>query len=396
MKSLVWVSMICYGVIACSNVSNTAPSSSNTIPPTTPTIQPIATAPTVLSKETSVVTLEPTPTDPALFTLSERGPYWTGRKEISLVDDSRNGRELSLTIWYPALKETDAEGKYISLDALPDMSNAPYPLVITGNNTGDYLLKSHLASYGFVTAIVRSSGLAETWDFGVIDIPLDVLFILDNISTNSPNGLEAVIDTNHVGVTGYSGEGLVALALSGARIDPEYYLSYCDQAQNINPALSDGYLKIVCSLSQNWDEFMIHVGDINLVSEDGLWQPVSDERILAVMPMAADGAWLFGEQGLAAADRPALFIQATEDSPYQPIEAKFIFENYGSQKRSMISFIGFTHSMVYSPDPSMRMKHFAVAFFGYHLQGREDYAYYFSEEFVTQFNDFSWGIYSGE
>ena len=41
-----------------------------------------------------------------------------------------------------------------------------------------------------------------------------------------------------------------------------------------------------------------------------------------------------------------------------------------------------------------RMAHFAVAFFGYHLQEREDLAWYFSEEFVAQHDDLAWGVYA--
>ena len=42
------------------------------------------------------------------------------------------------------------------------------------------------------------------------------------------------------------------------------------------------------------------------------------------------------------------------------------------------------------------MAHFAVAFFGYHLQGREDLGFYFSEEFVGQHDNLAWGVYPGE
>lgn len=395
-KKLLWLTIIIFELFACSNQPSTIPEFTDTKLPATPTIQQITVEPSLSPQATAIVPPESPPFDPALFPLSERGPYWTGRIEYFLFDASRDGREISLTIWYPALKQTDSEGKFITLDAAPDMSNAPYPLIITGNDTGNYLLQSHIASHGFVMAIVRSSGLDATWDYGVIDQPLDMLFVVDQIATNPPDGLEAVIDTDHVGVTGYSGDGLVSLALSGARIDPDYYLSYCDQAPTMQPAVSGGYLTIVCTLAQKWDEFSIHVGGDITVSTDGLWQPVTDSRIKAVMPMGADGAWLFGEHGLAPAVLPALFIQATEESPYQPIEAEFIFENFGSPERAMISFVGMSHDMVYQPDPAMRMKHFAVAFFGYHLQGREDYAYYFSEDFVSQFDDLAWGVYHGE
>jgi hypothetical protein len=52
--------------------------------------------------------------------------------------------------------------------------------------------------------------------------------------------------------------------------------------------------------------------------------------------------------------------------------------------------------MVFDPEMVARMAHFAAAFFGYHLQGREDLAYYFSEDFVTQHDDLAWGVYEGE
>lgn len=52
-------------------------------------------------------------------------------------------------------------------------------------------------------------------------------------------------------------------------------------------------------------------------SDDGLWQPLSNKRIHAVMRMASEGWWLFGERGLANADRPDLVIAATNDEIYK-------------------------------------------------------------------------------
>ena len=45
---------------------------------------------------------------------------------------------------------------------------------------------------------------------------------------------------------------------------------------------------------------------------------------------------------------------------------------------------------------ALRLKHFATTLFGYYLQGREDYAEYFSEDFVNRFDDLAWGDYAGE
>lgn len=51
------------------------------------------------------------------------------------------------------------------------------------------------------------------------------------------------------------------------------------------------------------------------------------------------------------------------------------------------------HVMIERDEPTLRMKHFAVAFFGYHLQGRQEYADYFSEKFVSKQDGLAWGVY---
>lgn len=326
------------------------------------------------------ITKEPIP-----FPLSVPGPYSTSSREFTFVDESRSGREIGVTIWYPALNQTNA---------LPDLSGAPYPLILTEMDSGRFIFRSHLASHGFVMASITVPGDFNKFDFFAIDWPLDFLFVLDQIANNPPEGLEGVIDSNHTGVVGYSFGGFISLALSGVRIDPEYYLSYCEQVPAMKPPLEAWYIEYFCDLAKKWDEFAAYVGNGITASDDGLWQPVSDKRIVAVMPMAADGAWLYGERGLAMADRPAFFIQAAEDSPYQPIEAAFIFENIGSPERSMVSFIGQNHESMLVADQVKRMRHFATAYFGAYLQGRQDYAEYFSEDFVAQFDDLAWGVYS--
>jgi hypothetical protein len=52
--------------------------------------------------------------------------------------------------------------------------------------------------------------------------------------------------------------------------------------------------------------------------------------------------------------------------------------------------------MVNGPDLVARMMHLTVAYLGYHLQERQDLAYYFSEEFVVQRNDLAWSVSEGE
>jgi predicted dienelactone hydrolase len=110
---------------------------------------------------------------------------------------------LYLYVYYPALKEANSQGGTITRDANPDMREAPYPLILTGPGSGDNLLKSHLASYGFTMAIVRFPDHHDYPDVQAVEDPRDILFALDQIASKPIEGLEGVIDTDHVGVAGF-------------------------------------------------------------------------------------------------------------------------------------------------------------------------------------------------
>jgi predicted dienelactone hydrolase len=102
-------------------------------------------------------------------------------------------------------------------------------LIITEHQS--FIFQTHLASHGFVMARIQipDHNNYSDWDFQMVDWPRDFLFVLDQIGSSPPEGLEGVIDSDNVGATGYSYGGDISLALSGVRIDPEYYLSYCKQ-----------------------------------------------------------------------------------------------------------------------------------------------------------------------
>jgi predicted dienelactone hydrolase len=173
-------------------------------------------------------------------------------------------------------------------------------------------------------------------------------------------------------------------------VDPEYYLEFCT-----DPSLEEHWIKWgYCDPANTWNEFSDHAGSAITTSNDGLWQPMTDDRIRAVMPMAPDGAILFGERGLSSVDRPTLIIGATKDdiATYDH-EAVYIYEHISGANRTMISFVGAGHMMIYDTSQVAYMKHFATAFFGYHLKGQDDYSKYFSEDFVAQHDALAWGVY---
>jgi len=330
--------------------------------------------------------------EPIPFLFSKKGPYHVGTRKLSFKDANRDGRYVGITVWYPAVQPADSTTKGPTFEADPDTSSAPYPLILSDTKNAK-LFAPYLVSHGFAWASVDG---IDTWgpqmDVGMIDQPLDILFMLDRVASSPPEGLEGMINAEQVGVIGYSFSGYDTLAISGARIDPEYYLAQCPNPDATTEAILTALSAFDCPPSGPWDEFVAHAGDAITTSEDGMWQPMTDERIRAVIPMAGEGWWLFGERGLAAVDRPVLIIVGTQDGMYP--ENALIYEHLGTPDKALISFIGDAHMvMVMDYDHIARIAHFATAFFGYHLQGREDYAEYFSEDFVAQYDDLFYGVY---
>jgi len=331
------------------------------------------------------------------FPLSKPGHFDFGtRQNYQFTDPARDNREVSLTIWYPAVLPEDAPPSDYNFNAAPDTSGAPYPLILSSAKVGS-IFGPHLASHGFVVVGVTGLDSSSNWGKWLINDPLDILFALDQVANTPLAGLEGMIDAEHAGAMGYSFDGYNALALGGARVDPEFYLAQCAGASLMVPPPPEWWVKYICEMGISWDEFSALAGPVITTSADGLWQPMTDDRILAVMPMAPEGAWLFGERGLEAVDRPTLIIAATaDDINLYDLEAAYIFEHLGTPDKAMISLIGEEHSMVESDEPVVRMKHFAAAFFGYYLQGQEGYLKYFSEEFVSRRDGLAWGVYTGK
>lgn len=322
------------------------------------------------------------------FPLGATGPYAMGVRNYSLIDESRDNRQIELHLWYPAQDGTNVQNR---LNAPSYDADAPYPLILTGMNSGGNLFNDHLVSHGYVMAIVDSPTTESyRWDYEMIDNARDVLFALNQIADNPPEGLEGIIDTDHVGVGGYSGDGDTAFAVSGARLEPEFYQSQCEHLQGTVPN-ADWWYAYMCSHTENWSAFASAVGNSITESEDGLWQPITDARIRAVAPMGLGAVMMYGERSLAAVDRPMLVLIPTDEM--HPI-ITHVFEQVGNPEKVMVSFINRDHMMVLNSWEAERMNHFVTAFFGYYLQGRDDYAKFFSEDFVAQFDDLAWGVYT--
>lgn len=277
-------------------------------------------------------------------------------------------------------------------DTAPDTTSAPYPLILSTSKIAGIFAQT-LVSHGFTWVSVNGHDTYNPWDENLITQPLDILFALDQVAASPPEGLEGMLDTDHAGATGYSYDGYNALALGGARIDPAFFLEACasDLGDKSEPVPLGDW---VCAPAGHWEDFIALAGEERTAAADGLWLPITDPRIQAVVPLAGEGWWLYGEQGLAAVETPTLLIVGGIDFYYP--EQRAILAHLGAEQRALISFTGKGHMMVYDNEMVARMAHFAVAFFGLHLQGREDLAWYFSEDFVRQHEDLAWEAPEGD
>ena len=362
--------------------------------PVAPLAPPTATTPTPTeTRPPSPEPVTPAPTrTPLPLPLAGLGPYFTGRRTFTLLDAERGGREVKIDVWYPASKPEGYTGT-VAEDAPADSSGAPYPLIVSSSVMAR-VFAPHLISYGFTWASVRGIDTYRQMNEQMHEQPLDILFALDQVASNPPKGLEGIIDAEHAGAIGYSFDGYNTLAMSGARIDPAYYRAQCPNPDAITQPIVSRLSAFNCAPADDWGEFSARVGAAITSSADGLWQPLTDPRLRAVMPMAGEGWWLFGEKGLAAVDRPVLMLVGTDDALYP--ENVLIFEHLGTLEKTFVSFVGREHMMVMDPPMARRMAHFAVAFFGYHLQGKEDMRQYFSQAWLSQYEDLAWGPVAGE
>jgi predicted dienelactone hydrolase len=318
--------------------------------------------------------------------------YFTGRRTISYVDTDRNGRKVEVSVWYPAVRPEGFPGT-VAQDAAPDLGGAPYPLIVSSTKMAN-TLAPYLVTHGFTWASVNGLDTYPLMKYQMFSQPLDILFTLDQVASNPPQGLEGVIDADHAGAVGYSFDGYNTLAMSGARIDPQYYLAQCPKPDATTQEILSDMSSFNCAPATEWQDFLSRAGEAITTSDDGLWQPMTDPRIRAVMPMASEGWWVFGEEGLAAVDRPVLIIVGSEDVLYP--ENELIFEHLGTAEKVLITFSGKGHMMISETKMVARMAHFAAAFFGYHLQRNEDLKYYFSEAWVAQQDGVAWGPYRGD
>lgn len=165
------------------------------------------------------------------------------------------GSDLEMTIWYPARPggEPVTLGDGIFFSGTPARLNAPispgtFPLILlshgaglAGNAQAMSWMATPLAAQGFVVAAPTHPGntgphrsAMETMKLWLR--PADITDSLDAMEKEA--FFKEHLRDGAIGVLGLSMGGNTALALAGARVDPERLAAYCD-TDRLNPSLCD-------------------------------------------------------------------------------------------------------------------------------------------------------------
>ena len=237
-RSLILLLALAFVAAGCS--SSEADTLVSGSPPSTAAPETTVAPPTTAAPATTV----PLPTGPSP---AEPGEHVVGRRTITLVDEARDGRALTVDVWYPADAEAAADAPAAVYSFIPGIEftsevaaadvpvddGGPYPLVIYSHGSGGQRFVASdnaelLASHGFVvaapdhvgnTAFDAFLGTEAPDEQIAVDRPTDTAFVITELLAESEAAdtpLAGALDPERIGIYGHSFGGYTALtAVSG-------------------------------------------------------------------------------------------------------------------------------------------------------------------------------------
>jgi predicted dienelactone hydrolase len=249
------------------------------------------------------------------MSLTAKGQIYTvGERSMDIYDSVRN-RQVKTEIWYPA-SEIDANHEKITdlpfvLD--PTIRNAEYidqkyPVIFLSHGTGGNRfslawLAIYLAQNGYIA--IAPDHWGNTYDNKIPEYfvrywerPLDISFLITTVLANKQ--LAKYMDTDKIGIVGFSFGGYTSLALAGANLD-------CN------------LLKKNAQTPVGKKEFNIpELGDLRKLIEqipcESVNKTFKDNRIKAFVALSpALGPGFFNPEQTKSIDSPVLIIGAEND-----------------------------------------------------------------------------------
>lgn len=299
-----------------------------------------------------------------LASYAQSGPSTVGVRTLK-----QDEAPVQMTVWYPAIPETDAGvgtsysyainmmgtdtsvalatyGGRAQRSLAPDLSDAPYPMVILSHgfatSASSYAwLAEHLAAYGLVVVAPHH---AESLDPGTlwrstIQRPRDIAALLAHVDAEVEEGgeFEGLIDPRRLAVVGHSYGGYTALAVAGAQLEMSEFDTACSDARR-----ADEPLVFLCDALVPRMEDMARLDGHDAVPA-GSWPVDSAPDVDAVISMAGDAA-MFGETGLSQVAVPVMAIGGTADTD-SPLDwgTRFTYDHVSSLRKVEITLQGAGH-----------------------------------------------------
>ncbi|MEH2316478.1 MAG: alpha/beta hydrolase [Nostoc sp.] len=246
---------------------------------------------------------------------NKSGPFSWQKKAIAFVDTNR--RTLTGSI----------KTRVIQTDIYLPQSQAPAPVIVISHGLGSdrnsfAYLAENLASYGFAVVVPQHSGSDSLQmqalltgrsqqvfaDTELIDRPLDVTFVLDQLEQRSKSDpwLQEKINAQEVGVIGQSFGGYTALVLAGARININQLHKDCKSEPdpiNVSLLLQCRALALGKN-SPDYEQIQQNLSNLDL----------SDRRVKAVLALNPVTSSILGQAGLSRIKIPVAIGAGSADT----------------------------------------------------------------------------------
>ncbi|MRI00962.1 dienelactone hydrolase [Kriegella sp. EG-1] len=305
------------------------------------------------------------------YTIGVRTMHLTNKNQIDIIN-SKEGKDpiydrpLTVEIWYPANSSDKNEivtynevmgtrgdtlrpiipftfkGRAIR-DAKPNSSAGKYPLIVVAHGYvgSRYLmtyLTENLASKGYVVVSIDHTDStfkdANVFQSTLLNRAKDIRFVVDQIANlglaDSKDSLSGLIDSENIGIIGYSMGGYGVLNVGGA--------GYSDGLGQFFGGMTGGSSAISTLLASNEE-----------------YQKQNDPRIKAVVAFAPWGMerGVWDAQGLKGLTKPTLFIAGSQDdiSGYEK-GIKAIYDGATNADRYLLTYKNARHNVAANPPPT--------------------------------------------
>jgi predicted dienelactone hydrolase len=250
---------------------------------------------------------------PSLYNKS--GAFSWQKQAIAFVDNNRKFLDGSI------------KKRVIQTDIYLPQSQTPAPVVVISHGLASdrttlaYLAET-LASYGFAVVVPQHPGSDALQmqalltgksqqvfaDAELIDRPLDVTFVLDQLEQRSTSDpwLQGKINVQQVGVIGQSFGGYTALVLAGARINIDQLQKDCNSEPNpVNVSLLLQCRALALGKnSPDYKQIQQNVSNLDL----------RDRRVKAVIALNPMTSSIFGQAGLSQIEIPVAIAAGASDT----------------------------------------------------------------------------------